>query len=132
MIFTEDIGYCMAHHLPRFPLGHKCRSIHGHTNTLRVTVDIPDDPMWVLDHADLRASLWEVVRLLDHAGVINDLDHELADGTAEAQLRWFWPQLAQVAATFGGTLERLDLDEDSAPGGVRLTHRKTLIREHRS
>ncbi len=80
-----------AHRLPHHP--GKCRSLHGHTYCLVVTVDRPVDPVTglAMDFADLK----EIVR----RDVVDGLDHRLLNEivenpTAEVMAVWIWKRLA--------------------------------------
>lgn len=127
MTMTETFTYAMAHHLPTFPEGHKCRRVHGHTCHLHVTVEVEDNGSgYSFDHSRLRDACTEIVRELDHH-LVNDVAPELEDGLAESQLRWFEPKIRTACGLLGATLLRLDHDEDSSNYLMqKITHRKSL------
>jgi 6-pyruvoyltetrahydropterin/6-carboxytetrahydropterin synthase len=80
-----------AHRLPRHP--GKCRTLHGHSYRLVVTVERPvdADSGMAVDFADLKQVVRkEVVDPLDHT-FVND---RIENPTAEAMAAWMWERLA--------------------------------------
>lgn len=58
-----------AHFLPGHP---KCGRVHGHTYRVELTVEGEAEGGMLIDFADLKASLWAVLRDYDH-GTWNDV-----------------------------------------------------------
>jgi 6-pyruvoyltetrahydropterin/6-carboxytetrahydropterin synthase len=96
-----------AHHLPLHP--GKCRSLHGHSYRLVVSVERSVDPVtgMALDFAELKAAVRDhVVDVLDHR-LLNDI---MDNPTAEVIARWIWGRLE---ASLPGLAE-VELFETSA------------------
>ena len=68
-----------AHSLPEYE--GKCRNIHGHTYRVDIVVegDIDPDTRFVIDFADLKALLREVVEELDHRYINEIIDYPTAE-----------------------------------------------------
>ncbi|HDM36259.1 MAG TPA: 6-carboxytetrahydropterin synthase QueD [Candidatus Syntrophoarchaeum butanivorans] len=68
-----------AHSLPEYE--GKCRNIHGHTYRVDIVVegDIAPDTRFVIDFADLKALLREVVEELDHRYINEIIDYPTAE-----------------------------------------------------
>jgi len=87
--FTVDA----AHWLPRFPEGHKCRRLHGHTFRVDVIVrgQVNPDTGYLIDYADLKAAIGPVEDQLDHQ-LLNEVPG-LANPTSENLARWIYDRL---------------------------------------
>jgi 6-pyruvoyltetrahydropterin/6-carboxytetrahydropterin synthase len=124
--FVETYAYSMAHTLPTFPDGHKCRRVHGHTNEVTIVVRAGEGPggYW-LDHARLGDVAQAVIGLLDHR-YINDIPG-LEDGLAETQLTWIVRGFKNQIEKIGGELIEVHLDEWSScsPALRKVRHRKS-------
>lgn len=83
-----------AQHLPSFPVGHKCRQIHGHSFILEVSVTGTVDPQSGLfyDHGKIAAEVRPLIEKLDHTS-LNDTPG-LENPTLEVMLKWFWDKLS--------------------------------------
>ena len=91
MIVARSFEFQAAHHLPRHP--GKCHNMHGHTYRLEVRCEGPVDPEsgMVVDFADLKAVVHELVLdRLDHR-LLNDV---LENPTAENVAAWIWDRLS--------------------------------------
>ena len=68
MKIYKEITFEAAHLLPNLPDGHKCKRLHGHSFTVRITVDGPIDPNvgWVIDYADITKAFEPIYEQLDH------------------------------------------------------------------
>lgn len=89
-----------AHFLPNFPDGHKCKTMHGHSYELEVTVEV--DHNFRMGHAMDFAVIdeqvhREVVSVLDHK-TINDITG-LGNGTLETVAIWILGKLIRHLPT---------------------------------
>jgi len=91
---VKDFRFEAAHYLPNVPEDHKCRRIHGHSFRGEIAVRGPIDSKigWLLDFADLKRHIDEVVNRLDHY-LLNDVEG-LENPTAEAVAIWIWRRIA--------------------------------------
>jgi len=91
---VKDFRFEAAHYLPNVPEDHKCRRIHGHSFRGEIAVRGPIDSKigWLLDFADLKRHIDEVVNHLDHY-LLNDVEG-LENPTAEAVAIWIWRRIA--------------------------------------
>src|SRR5438552_2348056 len=90
---TKDFRFESAQTLPKAPVGHKCRGMHGHSFKIEVSVEGEMDPEtgWVYDHACISGAMDPIVEKLDHA-YLNDIPG-LENPTIEIMSVWFWRQL---------------------------------------
>lgn len=90
MDISCEFHYDSAHYLPNVPEGHKCGRMHGHTYLLTVSVSGPvGDDGFVVDFADIKATVDPVVAQLDHY-LLNDV---ISNPTVECQLIWLWGRI---------------------------------------
>jgi 6-pyruvoyltetrahydropterin/6-carboxytetrahydropterin synthase len=82
-----------AHLLPKLPLTHKCRRLHGHSFQVEVVVAGEADPKmgWVMDYADISAAFKPIWEKLDHH-YLNDI-RGLENPTSEIVAAWIWKHL---------------------------------------
>ncbi|MEL7484934.1 MAG: 6-carboxytetrahydropterin synthase QueD [Planctomycetota bacterium] len=87
--FTFDA----AHRLDHLPEGHKCARVHGHTYTLTVHLTGEPDPVvgWVVDFAEVKRKVNDVLEPLDHH-MLNDVPG-LPQPTVELIAVWIWNHL---------------------------------------
>jgi 6-pyruvoyltetrahydropterin/6-carboxytetrahydropterin synthase len=87
---SRSLFFESAHFLPHAPEGHKCRRMHGHSFRAEIWIEGPLDKVagWVIDFADLDASLAPIRKELDHQ-VLNEVPG-LANPTSEELGRWLW------------------------------------------
>ena len=62
---TKDFIFEAAQTLPNAPEGHKCRSVHGHSFKVEVSVEGDVDPKtgWVYDHARISDAMKPLMKL---------------------------------------------------------------------
>lgn len=108
-LFVE-LHFSAAHWLPEVPEAHRCRRLHGHTYSVRVSVTGEVDPElgWVMDFGDIRSAVSPLVDQLDHR-CLNDIPG-LENPTSELLATWFaerisrkLPGLATVTVREGST-----------------------------
>ena len=82
-----------AHLLPKLPLAHKCRRLHGHSFQVEVVVTGEVDPKlgWVMDYSDITAAFKPIWEKLDHH-YLNEI-RGLENPTSEVVAAWIWKQL---------------------------------------
>jgi 6-pyruvoyltetrahydropterin/6-carboxytetrahydropterin synthase len=90
---TKDFTFEAAQTLPNAPEGHKCRSVHGHSFKVEVSVEGDVDPKvgWIYDHANISNAMKPLLKVLDHA-YLNDIGG-LENPTIEIMAEWFWKKL---------------------------------------
>jgi 6-pyruvoyltetrahydropterin/6-carboxytetrahydropterin synthase len=99
---TKSFTFDAAHWLPRFPDGHKCRRLHGHTFRVDVILegDVPADRGYLVDFGDIKRAIEPVRDRLDHH-LLNEVAG-LDNPTVEVLSRWIFeqlkPALPQLAA----------------------------------
>lgn len=106
---TKQFRFEAAHYLPHFPIGHKCRQLHGHSFIVEIAVLGPVDAYTgiVMDYGNISLHAKPLVELLDHR-LINDVGIELQaplllNPTSENLAIWFFqclqPYLFGLSAT---------------------------------
>ena len=82
-----------AHLLPRLPVSHKCRRLHGHSFQAEIVVAGECDPelCWLVDYADLSKAFKPLWEQLDHR-YLNDIPG-LDNPTSENIAKWIWDRL---------------------------------------
>jgi 6-pyruvoyltetrahydropterin/6-carboxytetrahydropterin synthase len=91
---TKDFFFEAAQALTSFPEGHKCRSLHGHSFSVSISVTGEVDPATgiLYDHARISEAMEPIIEALDHK-YLNDIEG-LANPTIELMARWIWDRLA--------------------------------------
>ena len=89
-----------AHRLPNVPATHKCARLHGHSYTATVEVSGNVDPIlgWVVDFAEIDASIAPMRSVLDHS-FLNEIEG-LSNPTSEILARWIYDRLLMSDARF--------------------------------
>ena len=93
MDLVKEFRFEAAHHLPKFPEGHKCRRLHGHSFRVRIMVrgHVDEETGIIRDFADL-SDAWEpLFDQLDHQ-YLNKVEG-LENPTAENLALWIWDRL---------------------------------------
>lgn len=82
-----------AHSLPRVPVEHRCRRLHGHSYRveLMVTGPVQETTGWLLDFYDLDRVMQPLIDALDHR-TLNEIDG-LDNPTCERLCAWLWERL---------------------------------------
>ena len=103
MRLVKQFKFEAAHSLPCFPVGHKCRRLHGHSFRFDVCVEGDVDPAqgFLIDYGDIKAVCEPIVGELDHYH-LNDIAG-LEISTSEMVALWLWrrikpalPMLAEI------------------------------------
>lgn len=107
-----DFTFVAAQRLPNVGASHMAARLHGHSFKLRVTLTAPVDAAmgWIMDPADLRATVGAVLAEIDHR-YLNDLPG-LANPSTENLCRY-------LAGRLDGRLPgrvRVELWENQAVG----------------
>lgn len=109
MLVGKEFTFDSAHFLPKY-YG-KCERMHGHTYTLRVTVDgkLGENGL-VIDFVVLKRIVKkQVLDKLDHR-VINDV---IEISSCENTVKWIWDQLVDLK-----TLIQAELDDPNLPNSI--------------
>ena len=90
----KSFGFESAHWLPKFPDGHKCRRLHGHSFRVDVVVEgeVPEEDGYLVDFGVIKAAIKPIEEELDHR-CLNDIEG-LENPTSEMLARWIWNRLA--------------------------------------
>jgi 6-pyruvoyltetrahydropterin/6-carboxytetrahydropterin synthase len=93
MELRKSFQFEAAHLLPKLPVDHKCRRLHGHSFQVEIAVDGPCDAQlgWVMDYADMKAAFKPIWEKLDHY-YLNEVPG-LENPTSENVAIWIWKQL---------------------------------------
>lgn len=113
MEIYKEFLFDAAHYLPKVPVGHKCRNMHGHTYKVKVMVEgaINQDG-WVQDFGDIKKFTEPIRKLLDH-NVLNEIEG-LENPTAEILAVWIWEKLIKGLPG----LARIEVKETPTSGVV--------------
>lgn len=114
MKIYKEITFEAAHLLPNLPDGHKCKRLHGHSFTVRITVNGPIDPNvgWVIDYADITKAFEPIYDQLDHR-YLNEIEG-LENPTSEVLAKWIWEKLKPSL----NDLESIELKETCTTGCI--------------
>lgn len=106
MIITlfKDFTFESAHRLPHVPKSHKCSRLHGHSFRVRIEITGEIDPHtgWIMDFADLSATLKPILERLDHY-YLNDIPG-LENPTSEILAQWIWRELKPQLPVLSGVI----------------------------
>ena len=93
MDLVKKFRFEAAHHLPKFPEGHKCRRLHGHSFSVKIMVrgHVDEDTGIIRDFADLSDAWAPLFDELDHR-YLNKVEG-LENPTAENIAYWIWDRL---------------------------------------
>ena len=93
IIISKDFDFEAAQALSQFPVGHKCRQLHGHGFKVTISVRGPVDEASGLlyDHAVISDAMGPILDQLDHV-YLNDVVG-LENPTIENISRWIWERL---------------------------------------
>ena len=63
----KSFGFESAHWLPKFPDGHKCRRLHGHSFRVDVVVEgeVPEEDGFPVDFAVIKAAIKPLEEMLE-------------------------------------------------------------------
>lgn len=109
---ARSIHFQAAHTLPRTPVGHKCRRVHGHT--YKLTIWLRGEPRpdgFIVDNHHVDTVLQAVHRQCDHR-LLNEADipdFVKSNPTAENIVIWVW-EMAKGSGV-GEWLHRVELRE---------------------
>jgi 6-pyruvoyltetrahydropterin/6-carboxytetrahydropterin synthase len=83
----KDFNFEAAHQLTKVPVGHQCGRLHGHSYKLRVHCQgkLNPDRDWVVDYADIAASVKPLINKLDHTFLNDHFDFE----TTAENIAWW-------------------------------------------
>lgn len=114
MIIYKQFTFDSAHFLPGVPEGHKCANMHGHTYMLTVFIEgEPDEKSgWIIDYAELKNTVLQVVSRLDHH-LLNDVPG-LENPTSEILSVWLWNKIKPLIPG----LKRIELKETPTAGVI--------------
>lgn len=105
MLLTKGFTFEAAHHLPGHP---QCQYNHGHSWTLRITIEGEVKKEMVMDFHEVKA--------LVKSYVLNDLDHRDLNNlfkypSCENVVVWIWERLREPLAMSGVKLQEIELCE---------------------
>lgn len=114
MEIFKQFTFDSAHFLPRVPLEHKCRNIHGHTYRMVAYFEgEPDLELgWLMDFADIKKVINPIIDRLDHK-LLNEIEG-LENPTCERIAVWLWEQIKPQMPL----LSRIELHETPTSGVV--------------
>lgn len=114
MLLFRTFTFDAAHYLPNVPENHKCRQVHGHTYIMTIYLEGTPDAHygWVLDFAELKATVGAVVDLVDHK-MLNNIPG-LQNPTCELLAMWLWNNIKPGLPG----LRRIHLNETPTSGVI--------------
>lgn len=97
MIIAKSYEFSAAHSLPMVPDGHKCKRLHGHNWTVKVSVHgLVQDDGFVCDFADIDHHVKPLIEELDHRN-LNDF---IKNPTSENLCLYFWNRLKRLSGLY--------------------------------
>ena len=89
----KEFSFEAAHLLPNVPPDHKCARLHGHSFTVKISVEghVEENSGWVMDFADISSAFKPICKELDHY-YLNEIEG-LENPTSENIARWIWERL---------------------------------------
>lgn len=114
MEIFKQFTFDSAHFLPKVPIGHKCREIHGHTYRLVVFMEAELDKElgWVMDFAEVKKAIDPIIKSIDHK-LLNNIAG-LENPTCEGIAVWLWDKIKPEIPL----LVRIELHETPTSGVV--------------
>jgi 6-pyruvoyltetrahydropterin/6-carboxytetrahydropterin synthase len=93
MELFAEFRFEAAHQLPHVPPAHMCARMHGHSYTVRLTMEGRVDPHagWVMDYACITDAFEALRAQLDHH-CLNDIAG-LENPTSEHLAMWIWERM---------------------------------------
>lgn len=90
---VREYRFESAHFLPKVPMGHRCRNIHGHSFKLDVTVggEADEETGFLIDFFEMDQIVQPVVDALDHK-LLNDIPG-LENPTSEWLARYVYDRI---------------------------------------
>ena len=90
----KEFSFEAAHLLPDVPADHKCARLHGHSFTVKISVEghVEEKSGWVMDFADISSAFKPIRKELDHY-YLNEIEG-LENPTSEVMVEWIWKRLA--------------------------------------
>ncbi len=114
----REFTFEAAHHLPKFPDGHKCKRLHGHSYSVRIyVVGEIDETGIIIDFATI-SDVWKEYchSVLDHR-CLNEV-RGLENPTAEYLSRWIFDQMAAGIHSDSVKVTRVELGETCTAGAT--------------
>ena len=89
---SKKFNFEAAHSLPHLPIGHKCRSLHGHSYVVEIHVDgLLDERGFVIDYAEISSVVDPVIADLDHKNLNEIFPFST---TAENLAQWLFQRIS--------------------------------------
>ena len=114
MTVYHGFSFESARRLPRLPQSHMCSRLHGNTFLLRVAVTGPvrESEGWVIDFAEVAATVEPVLAEIDHH-YLNEVPG-LENPTTENIAIWLWDRIS----THLQRLSEIEIRENGVTGCI--------------